>query len=87
MICVFRTDLLIQRTIRNTFRTCTVLTIAHRLNTVIDSDKVLVMDEGTMVEFDHPHSLLQNKEGVFYKMVEQTGLDAADLLHRLAAEV
>jgi len=45
------------------------------------------MDEGTMVEFDHPHSLLQNKEGVFYKMVEQTGLDAADLLHRLAAEV
>lgn len=87
MICVFRTDLLIQRTIRNKFQTCTVLTIAHRLNTVIDSDKVLVMDEGTMVEFDHPHNLLQNKEGVFYKMVEQTGLDAADLLHRLAAEV
>ncbi|XP_050059327.1 ATP-binding cassette sub-family C member 4-like isoform X1 [Aphis gossypii] len=81
-----QTDLLIQRTIRNKFQTCTVLTIAHRLNTVIDSDKVLVMDEGTMVEFDHPHNLLQNKEGVFYKMVEQTGLDAADLLHRLAAE-
>lgn len=82
-----RTDLLIQNTIRNKFRTCTVLTIAHRLNTVIDSDKVLVMEEGTMVEFDHPHNLLQKKESVFYKMVEQTGLDAADLLHRLAAEV
>lgn len=81
-----QTDLLIQKTIINKFRTCTVLTIAHRLNTVIDSDKVLVMEGGTMVEFDHPHNLLQKKESVFYKMVEQTGLDAADLLHRLAAE-
>ncbi|XP_008188570.1 multidrug resistance-associated protein 4 isoform X1 [Acyrthosiphon pisum] len=81
-----QTDLLIQRTIRNKFRACTVLTVAHRLNTVIDSDKVLVMDTGSMVEFDHPHNLLQNKEGAFYKMVEQTGHDTADLLHRLAAE-
>ncbi|XP_060851718.1 ATP-binding cassette sub-family C member 4-like isoform X2 [Rhopalosiphum padi] len=81
-----QTDALIQKTIRNKFRTCTVLTIAHRLNTVIDSDKVLVMDAGTVAEFDHPHNLLQNKEGVFYKMVEQTGPDTANLLHRLAAE-
>ncbi|XP_060873076.1 ATP-binding cassette sub-family C member 4-like isoform X2 [Metopolophium dirhodum] len=81
-----QTDLLIQRTIRNKFRATTVLTIAHRLNTVIDSDKVLVLDTGTMVECDHPHNLLQNKEGAFYKMVEQTGHDTADLLHRLAAE-
>ncbi|XP_026820568.1 probable multidrug resistance-associated protein lethal(2)03659 isoform X1 [Rhopalosiphum maidis] len=80
------TDALIQKTIRNKFRTCTVLTIAHRLNTVIDSDKVLVMDKGTMVEFDHPYNLLQNKEGVFYKLVEQTGPDTVDLLHRLATE-
>jgi len=54
---------------------------------VIDSDKVLVMDKGTMVEFDHPYNLLQNKEGVFYKLVEQTGPDTADLLHGLATEV
>ncbi|XP_025202264.1 probable multidrug resistance-associated protein lethal(2)03659 isoform X2 [Melanaphis sacchari] len=81
------TDALIQKTIRNKFQTSTVLTIAHRLNTVIDSDKVLVMDKGTMVEFDHPYNLLQNKEGVFYKMVEQTGPDTADLLHRLATKV
>jgi ATP-binding cassette, subfamily C (CFTR/MRP), member 4 len=45
------------------------------------------MDAGTVAEFDHPHNLLQNKEGVFYKMVEQTGPDTANLLHRLAAEV
>ncbi|XP_026820606.1 multidrug resistance-associated protein 4-like isoform X2 [Rhopalosiphum maidis] len=81
-----RTDALIQMTIKNKFRTCTVLTIAHRLNTVIDSDKVLVMDKGNIVEFDHPHKLLKNKEGIFYKMVEQTGPSTFDFLHRLATE-
>lgn len=82
-----RTDGLIQNTIRNKFRACTVLTIAHRLNTVMDSDKVLVMDAGKMVEFDHPYSLLQNKDGFLYKMVQQTGQDTADLLLSVAAEV
>lgn len=83
----FRTDALIQNTIRNKFRACTVLTIAHRLNTVMDSDKVLVMDAGTMVEFDHPYILLKNKNGFLYKMVEQTGQATAELLHSIAAEV
>lgn len=74
-------------TIRTKFRTCTVLTIAHRLNTVMDSDKVLVMDKGKMVEFDHPYNLLQNKEGIFYKMVEQTGPTTFDFLQGIAEKV
>lgn len=87
MLFFSRTDALIQNTIRTKFRMCTVLTIAHRLNTVMDSDKVLVMDAGEMVEFDHPHNLLQNNNGFLYKMVEQTGQATADLLHGVAAEV
>ncbi|CAH0557997.1 unnamed protein product [Brassicogethes aeneus] len=68
-----QTDHLIQKTIRTKFANCTVLTIAHRLNTIMDSDKVLVMESGTMVEFDHPHLLLQNPDGYFHKMVLETG--------------
>ncbi|KAL5236135.1 hypothetical protein ACI65C_003545 [Semiaphis heraclei] len=81
-----RTDALIQNTIKNKFRMCTVLTIAHRLNTVMDSDKILVMDGGTVVEFDHPFRLLKNTYGYFYKMVKQTDQNTARLLHTTAAE-
>ena len=44
-----QTDSLIQRTIRTKFASCTVLTVAHRLNTIMDSDKILVMDKGQLV--------------------------------------
>ncbi|XP_014258970.1 probable multidrug resistance-associated protein lethal(2)03659 isoform X2 [Cimex lectularius] len=81
-----KTDTLIQQTIRDKFKDCTVLTIAHRLHTVMDSDKVLVMDAGTMVEFDHPYKLLENKNGFFSKMVENTGTQTAARLMQMAHE-
>ncbi|XP_054272057.1 probable multidrug resistance-associated protein lethal(2)03659 [Macrosteles quadrilineatus] len=80
-----QTDALIQTTIRRKFADCTVLTIAHRLNTVMDSDKILVMDGGHLVEFDHPHILLTNKHGFLYKMVDQLGRSAAEGLRNIAA--
>ncbi|KAF7996675.1 hypothetical protein HCN44_002321 [Aphidius gifuensis] len=79
-----RTDELIQKTIRRKFADCTVLTIAHRLNTVMDSDKILVMDAGTVVEFDHPHVLLQNPEGAFTSMINETGKSDAHALSIIA---
>ncbi|KAG5889084.1 hypothetical protein JTB14_004928 [Gonioctena quinquepunctata] len=73
------TDELIQKTIRKKFDKCTVLTIAHRLHTIMDSDKVLVMDSGQKVEFDHPHILLQNENGIFYSLVMQTAPNCEEL--------
>lgn len=64
-----------------------MLTIAHRLNAVMDFDKILVMNAGMVVEFDHPYNLLKNKNGHLYKMVEQMGQTAANKLHNVAAEV
>ncbi|XP_061735042.1 ATP-binding cassette sub-family C member 4-like isoform X3 [Nerophis ophidion] len=76
-----RTDSLIQQTIRERFQECTVLTIAHRLNTIIDCDKILVLDAGKVQEYDEPYVLLQNEDGLFYQMVQQTGrVEAASLL-------
>ncbi|CAG9854243.1 unnamed protein product [Phyllotreta striolata] len=80
------TDGLIQTAIRTKFANCTVLTIAHRLHTIMDSDKVLVMDAGRAVEFDHPHTLLQNESGIFYSLVQQTGKATAKNLIAVAAK-
>lgn len=78
------TDKFIQETIRDQFAYCTVLTIAHRLNTVMDSDRVLVMDAGEAVEFDHPHILLQQPQSRLRKLVEQTGSATTTFLKTIA---
>uniref|UniRef100_A0A4W6DQQ2 Cystic fibrosis transmembrane conductance regulator n=1 Tax=Lates calcarifer TaxID=8187 RepID=A0A4W6DQQ2_LATCA len=81
-----RTDELIQKTIRDKFRECTVLTIAHRLNTIIDSDRILVLDAGKIHAYDEPYTLLQDPECVFYKMVQQTGKQEAAALLEAAKQ-
>lgn len=68
------TDLLIQKTIRDKFKDCTVLTIAHRLNTVMDCDKILVIDHGKIVEYDHPKVLLKKNDGYFFQLARQSNM-------------
>lgn len=77
---------MIQRTIRDKFANCTVLTIAHRLHTIIDSDRVLVMDIGQAVEFDTPHNLLTKSTGIFKEMVYTLGGQEVERLCRTAHE-
>ncbi|SHO75886.1 Similar to S.cerevisiae protein YBT1 (Transporter of the ATP-binding cassette (ABC) family) [Malassezia sympodialis ATCC 42132] len=67
-------DALIQRTIREQMAPgATILTVAHRLKTIIDYDKVLVLGQGKVVEFDSPHALLSTTSSVFYSLCERTG--------------
>ncbi|KAJ2656039.1 hypothetical protein IWW48_005235 [Coemansia sp. RSA 1200] len=70
----FDTDNRIQKTIRGPeFANSTLFCIAHRLRTIIDYDKVLVLDHGKVVEFDTPYNLLQNENGIFRHMCEKSG--------------
>lgn len=68
------TDNLVQNTIRTEFKNWTVLTIAHRLNTIIDYDKILVLDKGLVNQFGSPEELLKDKEGIFYSLCHEAGL-------------
>ncbi|KAM8843081.1 LOW QUALITY PROTEIN: ATP-binding cassette sub-family C member 10 [Synchiropus picturatus] len=66
------TDKLLQRTIRETFQDKTVLTIAHRINTIMDCDRVLVMHAGKVLEFDSPSALCQSHDSHFQRLVGDT---------------
>ncbi|EGW14610.1 Canalicular multispecific organic anion transporter 1 [Cricetulus griseus] len=71
------TDSLIQTTIRNEFSNCTVITIAHRLHTIMDSDKIMVLDSGKIVEYGSPEELM-SKTGPFYLMAKEAGIETAN---------
>lgn len=69
------TDTLIQRSIREEFQNTTLLVVAHRLSTVADFDRILVMSDGVASEFGSPRELLEGRrgKGVFKGMVEESG--------------
>lgn len=78
------TDAAIQKTIRTAFKDCTVLTIAHRLDTIMDSDRILVMDGGHVAEFDVPKVLLDDEDGILNALVNSTGEASSRSLRRQA---
>lgn len=82
----FETDAVIQRTIREEFADCTILTIAHRLNTIIDSDRILVLDDGQVAEFDSPARLLRDPKSAFSSLIGEMGAATAEKLRVLAEE-
>lgn len=67
------TDKILQETIRTEFKDKTIITIAHRLNTILDSDRILVLEKGQVAEFDTPSNLLKNKHSLFYALCKQGG--------------
>ncbi|ODN00558.1 Multidrug resistance-associated protein 4 [Orchesella cincta] len=81
-----QTDNLIQKTIRTKFADCSIITVAHRLHSVIDTDRILVLDNGFVKEYDHPHILLQDPSGILTSMVQHTGKSSSALLRNVAAE-
>ncbi|OWA50132.1 Multidrug resistance-associated protein 1 [Hypsibius exemplaris] len=68
------TDALIQTTIRDKFGDCTILTIAHRLNTIMDSTRIMVLDQGAVMEFAPPAQLLNDRESIFYGLAKSANL-------------
>lgn len=81
-----QTDALIQKTIREKFKEFTVITVAHRLHTIMDSDRVLVMDAGSAKEYDIPHNLMLDESSIFRGMVEATGPQECEQLKKVAAQ-
>ena len=81
------TDNIVQRTIRSQFNDSTLLTIAHRLQTIIDFDKIIVVDDGLVKECAAPWDLLrESPEGAFSSLVNATGRESASELKRRALE-
>jgi ABC-type multidrug transport system fused ATPase/permease subunit len=82
---LFSADVLIQKMVRKVFKKQTVLTIAHRLNTIMDSTKIMLLDRGLLKEYDTPSNLLKNPDSMFTAMVDSTGPVVSAHLRKIAA--
>jgi ABC-type multidrug transport system fused ATPase/permease subunit len=67
------TNAAVQQVLKEHFSDRTIFTIAHRLDTIIDSDRILVMNAGVVAEYDPPHVLLENSESIFYELCMNAG--------------
>ena len=80
------TEQIVQETIKKVFDDRTTITIAHRLDTIIESDKVLVMEAGELKEYESPAKLLGDRSSMFSRLVDKTGVAAAAALRKMANE-
>jgi len=78
--------IVVSKTIREEFSDSTILTIAHRIHTIIDFDKVIVMEQGRIVEFASPATLLRDHKSKFYALCKATGRAEFKNLKTMAAE-
>ncbi|KAK3276724.1 hypothetical protein CYMTET_15230 [Cymbomonas tetramitiformis] len=76
--CDVETDAVLQSTIRTVFKDCTTLTVAHRIHTISDSDKIMVLSNGDIAEFESPATLMNKPGSLYRELVEENALDEAD---------
>ena len=70
-----KTESTIQTLVNNRFRDATVITIAHRLNTIINSDKILIIDDGMVAEYDSPKVLMKDKASLLSSLIKKVAKD------------
>ncbi|KAJ3785076.1 P-loop containing nucleoside triphosphate hydrolase protein, partial [Lentinula aff. detonsa] len=74
------TEAKIQKSLHSQFKNCTMLCIAHRLQTIISYDRILVMDQGSVAEFDTPLTLYEKRDGIFRSLCEKGGISMDDIV-------
>ena len=74
------TDRIIQETVKEKFKGCTLLVIAHRMRTIIESNEIIVMDKGECREYDSPSELFKNENSLFRNLIQQSGLKESEHL-------